>query len=277
MRRGYKKVLPSRKDDSAFQQVSMERAFRTFIEQPTARTYLAVRKAILEDCNESVAASDIRKLQRWLTAGNAVAVMAAAERLPSTAALSPRVHFLMAQAAIETGDAQTHELERLLFQASLKGLLSTGDGSAARPYWVCQPCDEYDVLLSLGLQPLRQILNRPDASQLDSDGLVLDRILCRKLPAGGAKRRSVPVTVVAKAFEDPAAKQGDEIEVWFYSGDFRPTAMLTRLRPSHFQPEPATTDSRFDRVEAGASFHVFQPIATATKKRSRIKGNRTPR
>lgn len=276
----------------------MERLFRTFVEQPNARTYLAVRHAILAESADCVAAADIRKLQRWLSNGNAQAAILAAERLPSTAALSPRIHFLMAQAALTTGDLQTHELERLLFQASLKGLLATGNGTEECPYCVCQPSDEYDLLLSLKLQPLRQVQTAAQQGfkeVSDSAGHAFDRIICRKVEdrAAGKKPGSakpdapLPRILGVDTGSDLSECGPDEVEVWFDSAGFRPQAMLSRLQVSDVLEELTSSAAKVTRkvrkdsarrseeAAESAPFHIFTPASTAVKRRARV--NRTPR
>lgn len=278
----------------------MERLFQAFIEQPLAKNLLALRGALLADSLDSVAPADLRKLQRWVESGNSQAAIIAAERLPDAAALSPRVHFLMAQAALQTGDHESLEMEQMLFQATLKGILATGDGTFNSPFLICQSSDAYDVLLALGYSPVRQV-----CVALDSSGMVstkqsvetggnstLDKIICKRTkPENGrvaSQLGSLPRILEVDAESNWADCAPDEVEVWFDQAAFVPKAVLGRLQPSDLLAEisPAaksvTKSVRKDaaqrsvsRRKKSASLHVYEPANTAVKRRS--KASRTPR
>ena len=72
------------------------------------------------------------------------------------------MHFFAAEAAAGAGDDDRAELERFLFVVCLKGILSTGDGSAEHPYVICHQSDELDVLEALEKLSVRQTLVQQD-------------------------------------------------------------------------------------------------------------------
>ncbi|MGV3608624.1 MAG: hypothetical protein ACO1RA_19635 [Planctomycetaceae bacterium] len=278
----------------------MERLFQAFIEQPLAKNLLALRRALLADSLDSVAPADLRKLHRWVESGNSQAAIIAAERLPDAAAMSPRVHFLMAQAALQTGDRESLEMEQMLFQATLKGILATGDGSYASPYLICQPSDEYDVLLTLGYTPVRQVCTVLDsldgASKDHSAGTggnsTLDKVICkRNKPENGraiSQLGAIPRILEVDAESTWADCAPDEVEVWFDLAAFVPKAVLGRLQPSDLLAEisPAakavtkrvrkdTAEHSVSRRKKNASLHVYKPTSTVVKRRA--KASRTPR
>jgi hypothetical protein len=141
----------------------MQRQLTAFVEQPSRKTFLAVRAAVLRECPQPIAAADLVAVRRLLEEGAACRALARIDDLPAAKVLSPRVHLLAAEAADLLGDAERGELERMLFVLVLQGLLDTGEGTAAAPYIVCQPSDEYDIAEALGVVPTRQgLMERED-------------------------------------------------------------------------------------------------------------------
>ena len=149
----------------------MQRRFTQFVESPTRENYLAARDAVLRATPLAIGAADLAELVRLLDADQHEEVQQRIDLLPASKALSPRIHFLAAEAADGLGDAAAGELERYLFVLCLQGLLATGDGSAAAPYSVCHASDEHDLLEAHGLEPAAQSL-------VASDGKLLDVITC---------------------------------------------------------------------------------------------------
>ncbi len=149
----------------------MERRFRLFVESPTRVNYLAVRQAVLRRTPLPIQAADLAELSRLLDAEAYADVQRRVELLPPSKVLSPRVHFLLAEAAEALGDVRTCELERFLFVLTLRGLLATGDGTSAAPYAICHASDEHDLVACLGLEIAAQTL-------VESNGRLLDHVVC---------------------------------------------------------------------------------------------------
>jgi len=174
----------------------MQRRFTQFVESPTRENYLAVRDAVLRRTPLPIQAADLAELMRLLDAEAHREVLERMELLPASKVLSPRVHFLTAEAAEALGDAATGEVERFLFVLCLQGLLATGDGSETAPYAVCHASDEHDLLEVLGCEIAAQALVERDGRLLDvatcSDGrqVWFDTTALFQWPqAGPAKRR----------------------------------------------------------------------------------------
>jgi hypothetical protein len=139
-----------------------------FLEAPGARTYRKVREALLDEVSELVATgqggscqlspANLIELTELASAGEFDSILARVEEMQPVWALSPRVHYLAAIAAEETGEADVAQVERFTFQACLEGILATGDGTADAPYLVTYVSDEYDVLATLGIEPRSQRL-----------------------------------------------------------------------------------------------------------------------
>ena len=136
----------------------MQRQLAAFVEQPSKSSYLAARDAVLAESPLPLAASDFVELERLLDSEQYEELLARLDLLPPAKVLSPRVHFLAAEAAGALGHDGDVELERSLFVLTLRGLLATGDGTPANPYIVCQTTDEQDVAAALDLEPAGQSL-----------------------------------------------------------------------------------------------------------------------
>jgi len=149
----------------------MQRQLTAFVEHPDKATYLAARDAVLRLSPLPIVAAELADLERMLELGEAQAVLDRIDALPPSKVLSPRVHFLAAEAAETLGDASAVELERSLFVLTLQGLLATGDGSRGNPFIVCHPTDEYDLVEVLGSEPAGQSL-------VEATGRLLDRLVC---------------------------------------------------------------------------------------------------
>jgi hypothetical protein len=145
----------------------MQREFIRFVEQPSGSAYLAARDALLKVEPQTLTALDLEVFEHWLGLRLYDDVLRHAGELPAAAALSPRVHVFVAEAAEATGDLERAELERFLFVVALQGILATGDGTRPRPYLICHATDEHDVLESLDRCAQRQTMVQGTAQMLD--------------------------------------------------------------------------------------------------------------
>jgi len=149
----------------------MERQLVAFVEQPCRATYLAARDAVLAASPLPLRSADIADLDQLLDEDEHERLLDRLDTLPPSKVLSPRIHFLAAEAAAALGNSADIELERSLFVLTLQGLLATGDGTAGNPYVVCHASDEYDVLTALGREAAAQSL-------VESDGRLCDVLRC---------------------------------------------------------------------------------------------------
>lgn len=155
----------------------MEREFTRLVEQPTRKNYLAARAAVLRVSPQLVQTAELVEIGRLLDEGETAAAIDLLQALAPAAALSPRVHFLSAEAAAALGDKEDCALERFLFVVCIRALLATGDGSEKAPYQVCNATDAADLLESLGVEPLRQSLVSQGARAFDVFDCAPDRQL----------------------------------------------------------------------------------------------------
>jgi hypothetical protein len=149
----------------------MQRQLAAFVEQPSKTTYLAARDAVLSQSSLPLVATELAELDRLLDEEQHQEILNRLDLLPPSKVLSPRVHFLAAEAALGLGQDSDVELERSLFVLTLQGLLATGDGTPANPYIVCHPTDEHDIVAALGKEAAGQSL-------VENEGRLCDRIVC---------------------------------------------------------------------------------------------------
>lgn len=107
-----------------------------------------------------------------LRAGRAPEAVVALEASMPGSLFSPAAHALLATAFTRTGRPDLAARQAGLARAALDSILTTGDGTAHRPWSVLRISDEYDVVDSLGTRPVSQGL-------LQVGRLALDRIECQ--------------------------------------------------------------------------------------------------
>jgi hypothetical protein len=132
--------------------------YARFLTSPSRASYLAARRAWLQKQVEPLTPVDLANVAELLAAGKPAAVIERVHGWQARAALSPRAHYLTAEAHTLLGETESAELEAWVFSTCLQGILATGDGTRRRPYVIAQVSDEYDVLKLLGLQGKKQHL-----------------------------------------------------------------------------------------------------------------------
>jgi hypothetical protein len=97
----------------------MQRQLTAFVEQPCQATYVAARDAVMRRSPLAMVATDFAELERLLSQEAFQVLLDRLDALPASKILSPRIHFLAAEAAEALGDAASVELERSLFVLTL--------------------------------------------------------------------------------------------------------------------------------------------------------------
>jgi hypothetical protein len=87
--------------------------------------------------------------------------------LMPAAIFSPGVHARLSEALSHAGDQQAADREAVLAKAAIRSILSTGDGTAQRPWSVLRVSDEYDVLRSKRTKPRQQEVVQEGDRRLD--------------------------------------------------------------------------------------------------------------
>ncbi len=138
-----------------------------FIQSPDRDTYLAFRAKLIASegyepySDEIDAAGELYEQQKIEEARDAI------QNSMGNLILSPRAHQLLGFLHHKLGDEQAAQMEMMIGQACLEGILASGDGSANNPYVVARTSDEHDVIESLGKQLKQQSLSHSDDKHLD--------------------------------------------------------------------------------------------------------------
>lgn len=119
--------------------------FERFVAKPTSRRYLALRRHVMADGEFDPLSEELRLLQSLLDQADYAAVQQTGAELWPRWLLSPRFHFLLGIAALQSGEARLANHHKASTHACLQGLLATGDGTPQRPFRITYPPDEHDV------------------------------------------------------------------------------------------------------------------------------------
>lgn len=138
-----------------------------FIQSPDRDTYLTFRaKLIAVDgfdpySDEILLADELYEKQKIHEARDTI------QNAMRNLMLSPRAHQMLAFLHRKLGDEHAAQMEMLIGQACIEGILASGDGSTNNPYIVVRTSDEYDVIESLGKQFKQQALTHKDDKHFD--------------------------------------------------------------------------------------------------------------
>ncbi len=138
-----------------------------FIESPDRETYLAFRQKIISSdeyqpySDEIVTAGELYEEGKFEEASEVI------HDAMLNLVLSPQAHQFLAFLHHKLGNEQAAEMEMMIGQACLEGILATGDGSAEQPYIVVRTSDEHDVIEYLDQELKRQSLTHRGDKHLD--------------------------------------------------------------------------------------------------------------
>ncbi|WP_109509749.1 DUF4919 domain-containing protein [Nocardioides speluncae] len=138
-----------------------------YLSEPGPATLSALRRAVRSAPNFSADLTFDRTVDPLLASGRYAEAVTALRELMPGGLFSPGVHTRLASALRHTGQTQVAARESTLARAAVASIVSTGDGSAERPWSVLRVRDEYDVLSSMKKTPARQELVRDGARYLD--------------------------------------------------------------------------------------------------------------
>ena len=146
--------------------------FEEFLAEPDPQRYRKLRALVMADKAYNAGSTALEGVEVLLDHGRAAEARRRVRQLLPDWLLSPRAHRLAAEAARRLGDELGEQREWLVHRRCVEGLLTTGDGTRARPFLVTHVDDEYDLVEHLGKKLAHQDL------VLD-DGRSLDRITCQ--------------------------------------------------------------------------------------------------
>lgn len=137
---------------------SFEADLQRFLEKPSAGRFRNLRNAVSESPDYVPYSGDLAKGDELLAEGHFEAAKSYLLSLMPNWILNPGIHRLLSFACYQLGQEQVAWFEYEMAMAMLDGILSTGDGSEARPYLVLHTDDEYDVLEHLETRSQGQAL-----------------------------------------------------------------------------------------------------------------------
>ena len=136
--------------------------FQLFLESPTRENFIKAQGQVTSARDYEPYSQDLDEVQDLLENKKFAEAQARLKAGQGNLLLSPRAHQYAAMAAEKLGDPEKAKQEKDVAEKCLKGLLSTGDGSAERPIVVTRISDEYDVARHLGERVVGQGLRSKD-------------------------------------------------------------------------------------------------------------------
>ena len=149
----------------------IQKLFEEFLKAPTRESYLRVHKALTSSEAYSPYSLDLSNIGGLVREKKFREAKALLDKAMPNLLLSPRAHLYAILTARGLGDDAAVARERDCFAKCVKGILSTGDGTAERAYIVARVSDEYDALRALRKHKTRQSL-------MHRDGKAYDAIAC---------------------------------------------------------------------------------------------------
>ncbi len=129
-----------------------------YLADPSSENFRAVQETLAQSPEYAPYSGEPRDVYPLLEQGQFKTAQAQIMALMPNWFLNPGVHKLLSFISHQLGDEQSARFEFQLAMFLLEGILSTGDGSQARPYRVLHTADEYDILEHLDKQAERQSL-----------------------------------------------------------------------------------------------------------------------
>ena len=141
--------------------------FAEFIAAPERESFLKVRAALVASADYDPYSTDLDDIGELVEQEKFDEAKTAIAKSQRNLLLSPRFHWQAVVVADKTGQDDEAVAEFKKQQACLTGILSTGEGTEKRPYFVTRVDDEYDLLRHLKKQMARQSLRHRDDRSFD--------------------------------------------------------------------------------------------------------------
>ena len=141
--------------------------FAAFVAAPERESFLKVRAALVASADYDPYSSDLDDIVELVEQEKFDEAKTAIAKAERKLLLSARFHWQAVVVADKTGQDDEAVAEFKKQQACLTGILSTGDGTEKRPYFVTRIDDEYDLLRHLKKQMARQSLRHRDDRSFD--------------------------------------------------------------------------------------------------------------
>jgi hypothetical protein len=148
-------------------QESVRAELQRFLRAPSTEGFLRLRDAVMASPDYAPYSNALHQANELLKQDEFAEARDHLVSVMGNYLLNPGAHRLLAYAHHKLGDEQVARFEHAVAAAMMKGILSTGDGTAAQPYLVLHTADEYDVLRHMGKQPQEQRLIEKGEKRLD--------------------------------------------------------------------------------------------------------------
>ena len=131
-----------------------------YLVEPTPEGFLDLRDAVAELPGYAPYSGSLREGWALFEAGRFEEAKGLLESVLPGWILNPGIHQMLSFARHKLGQEEAAQYELAVAVALLNGILSTGDGSKARPYLVLCTADEYDLLAYLEKRSIGQSLEK---------------------------------------------------------------------------------------------------------------------
>lgn len=141
--------------------------FKAFFAKPDKENYLRALKATTDLKSYNPYSTDLSDVSELIDDGKFDDARKKLKACMPEFMLSPRAHQFSAKVKKQLGDAKAAKRETELAKKCIDGILSTGDGTADKPYSVTRVSDEYDLLAHLGKRMVSQGLAHKNGKSCD--------------------------------------------------------------------------------------------------------------
>jgi hypothetical protein len=138
----------------------MRDLFYDFLSNPTGESYRAVADALFASEAYAPYSTNLRDIALLCQQERYEEVLAKGDEWLWGLILSPRFHLYRSIAFSKLGNETAEKMEDAVFRSCIEAMVSTGDGTAAAPYFVTGISDEYDLLQSLKKRSVGQRLHQ---------------------------------------------------------------------------------------------------------------------
>lgn len=131
-----------------------------YMANPSKKSYLRLRQTLVGNNDFNPYSDDLDEISELIQGNMFQQALDKICRSMTNLMLSPRAHMFTSIAYAKLGNEKECQMEKNIYKACISGILLTGDGSKAKPYFVTSVTDEYDVLFALKKELFRQSLTK---------------------------------------------------------------------------------------------------------------------
>lgn len=137
---------------------SIDEKLAKLVKKPDRETFLALRKEVIASKAFKPYSDEMDQASDLHTDGKTKEARDLLLKSMDNLMLNPRAHTRLSFYHAKLGDAAAAKMEILIADACIKGILSTGEGTKKKPYFVLRADDEYEVVSRLQKQVKSQSL-----------------------------------------------------------------------------------------------------------------------